>query len=98
MKAFQVTGDSKRIYFKNYDRISVEQEFDNLVSELKEIGCIVYDKIMGPSEDLLHCNSDLGGFSILVPIDAGMDDDLFIYSDDPEVIDNLMEWFNRDNS
>lgn len=94
MKAFQVTGDSKRIYFKNYDRISVEQEFDNLVSEFKEIGCIVFDKIMGPSEDLLHCNSDLGGFSILLPID----DDLFIYSDDPKAIDKLMGWFNRDNS
>lgn len=94
MKAFQVTGDSKRIYFKNYYRISVEQEFDNLLSELKEVGCTVCDKIMGPSEDLFHCNSNLGEFSILLPID----DDLFIYSDDPKAIDKLMGWFNRDNS
>ena len=97
MEVYQDAGDEEHIFFMNFDIMPSEQVQDILIDDLKAAGYIVGDRqrsLVGPLEQSFHCQGSVGEFDIVFNDDDGA----FIYSDDPEVIDNLMEWFNRDNS
>lgn len=97
MEVYQDAGNEDHIYFKNFDMMPSEQVQDIFIDDLKAAGYIVGDRqrsLVSPLEQSLHCQGSVGEFDIVFNDDEGA----FIYSDDPEVIDKLMGWFNRDNS
>ena len=97
MEVHQAAGDENHIYFKNFDIMPSEKVQDIFIDDLKAAGYIVGDRqrsLVGSLEQSFHCQDSVGEFDIVFNDDDGA----FIYSDDPEVIYNLMGWFNRDNS
>ena len=56
MESFHLGDDRKRLYFRNLERRSDDEEYAEIVSILKEKGCIIGNAVMGPDCDLVHCN------------------------------------------
>ncbi|MZK39714.1 hypothetical protein GT568_12865 [Coprococcus sp. BIOML-A1] len=97
MEVYQDAGDEEHIYFLNFDIMPSEHVQDIFIDDLKTAGYIVGDRqrsLVGSLEQSFHCQGSAGEFDIVFNDDEGV----FIYSDDPKVIDKLMGWFNRDNS
>ena len=89
MKAFQIGGDEKRIYFQNYERRSGEEELEELIDVLQKAGCQVGTRVMAGIDDIYRCKKDGLDFDIIYG-----DEEAFIYSDNPYVISDLMKLFD----
>ena len=88
MKAFKVSGDEKRIYFQNLNRIPAEEE---LAAVLKELRAAAY-KVSKPKEigldDIYTCKKGDEQFEVLFT-----GEEAIIYSEDPKILEGLMEIF-----
>jgi len=80
METFRISGDEKHLYFKNLDRRSGKEEFNDVMDVLTRSGCQIINRIVGPDCILLHCN--IGEYRFAV-CDASIDGDgTFLCVDD----------------
>lgn len=54
MEWFHIDGDNKRLYFRNIERKSDDEEFEEIVSALKRKDCKFENSIMGPDCNLIR--------------------------------------------
>lgn len=88
MKAFKLSGDEKRIYFQNLNRIPAEEELAEVLKELKEAGCKIGAKEEAGLEDVYKCQRNGMAFNVIFT-----GEEAFIYSDKAKLIGELMEVF-----
>ncbi len=89
MDAFKIENN---LYFKNYDRIKESIILEKVLKKLKQDSSFVlYENIMGPSEDIKRCTIKGCEFYIVYDIDYGVS----IYSKDKTIIDMLQDYFNN---
>lgn len=88
MKAFKLSGIENKIYFQNLERIPAEEELAAVLKELKAAGY----KVSKPQEaglyDIYICQKDGDKFKV-----AFTGEEAVIHSDDPKIIEGLMELF-----
>ena len=90
MESFYLGDDRKRLYFRNLERRSDDEEYAEIVSILKGKGCIIGNAVMGPDCDLVHCNYEEIEFDIVRTIDG---DGSFIYCDDETTMKQIEKFF-----
>lgn len=90
MEAFRMDGDDNRLYFRNSERISDDEEYEQVMSYLSEAGCEIGEPKMAPDCDLIECKYDGDPFTVIRTIDG---DGSFIYAENREVLDNLEQIF-----
>lgn len=96
METIRLAGDDKRLYFKNYERRSDEEEFCEVMHILAYNGCEFREKIMGPDCDLYPCR--LNGYRFTV-CDASIDGNgTCLCVDDNETMEFLEQLFCEDNA
>lgn len=88
MKAFKLSGDEKRIYFQNLNRIPAEEELAEVLKELKEAGCKIGAKEGAGLEDMYKCQWKGMQFTVFYT-----GEEAFIYSDKARLIGELMKVF-----
>jgi len=55
METFRMDGDNNRIYFRNLNRVSDDEEYENIMDILENLGCYIGDTLTGPDCDIVHC-------------------------------------------
>ena len=90
MKSFFMPGDENRLYFRNLNKISDEQEYKMVMHCLKNADCEIGDKIVGPDCDIIHCSHHGNEFDVIRTIDG---DGTFIYSSNHAVLEELEDLF-----
>ena len=90
MKTFQLPEDEQRLYFRNFDRKSDDEEFENIIRILRNANCWLGEPTMGPDADLIPGRILDGKFSVVRTIDG---DGTFIYSEEKTTINLLREIF-----
>ena len=91
MKAFHMNRDSVRLYFTNYENRPDDEEFEEIMSILKENNCRIGETLMEPDCDLIHCSVQSVRFDVIRTIDG---DGSFIYCDNSDgmrFIENMFE-------
>lgn len=48
METFRMDGDNNRLYFRNPDRVSDDEEYEQVMSYLKEAGCEIGEPKIAP--------------------------------------------------
>lgn len=77
-----MTGDNNRLYFKNYENRSDDEEFAEVMKILKEEGAIISDKYIAPDCDWYqNCKIEEEVFDIIYTIDG---DGTFLYAENSE--------------
>jgi len=90
MKTYQMNGKPENLEFTNYERIDEEELFSKVYERLKENPDIsIGKKQMGPSEDFYECTFSDASFTLFFDIDYGPS----IYAENPEVIKELIQYF-----
>ena len=88
MKAFKLSGDEKRIYFQNLNRIPAEEEFVMVIKELQAAGFNVSKVQMMGLDDVYVCRK--AGKECELYYDG---EESFIYSENQELTEELMRVF-----
>lgn len=88
MKIFLLKNDKKRIYFRNYERISTEEELIKLQSILKKENISIGKKHETPVDDLYDCEIDGNPFTIV-----RTEEETFLYAECTDTIEKLLKIF-----
>ena len=88
MKIFLLKNDKNRIYFRNYERISAEEELKKLKSILKDKNITIGRKHETPVDDLYDCEID-GKSSTIVRAA----EETFLYAECTDTIEKLLKIF-----
>lgn len=83
-------NDDKRMYFRNIERRSDEEEFQEIMAILKQSSCTIGKTDICPDCNMIHCEIDGIPFNVITSIDG---DGTFIYCDNSEGIKQLEEVF-----
>lgn len=90
MQTFRMDGDNNRLYFKNYERRSDEEELQEIMSILKSVNCDIGERYLAPDCDIYKCKFGEMEFTVVSTIDG---DGTFLYADDENVLIRLEEFF-----
>ena len=88
MKIFLLKNDKNRIYFRNYERISTEEELIKLQSILKKENISIGKKHETPLDDLYDCEIDGNPFTIV-----RTEEETFLYAECTYTIKKLLKIF-----
>lgn len=88
MKIFLLKNDKNRIYFRNYERISTEEELIKLQSILKKENISIGKKHETPVDDLYDCEIDGNPFTIV-----RNEEETFLYAECTDTIEKLLKIF-----
>ena len=88
MDAFVFKNDNNRLYFKNYERVSPEEELKNVVDILKKKKCKIGAKHETPLDDLYDCEINGEPFTIV-----RTEEETFLYAEDSNTIQELLKVF-----
>ena len=88
MKTFLLKNDKKRIYFKNHERISAEEELKKVKIILKEKNIRIGRKHETPLDDLYDCEIDGNPFTIV-----RTEEETFLYAECTDTIEKLLKIF-----
>ena len=88
MKTFLLKNDKNRIYFRNYERISAEEELKKLQNILKEKNITIGRKHETPLDDLYDCEMDGNPFTIV-----RTEEETFLYAESTDTIEKLLKIF-----
>lgn len=92
METLRLNGENNKLYFKNYDNRSDEEEFREVMSMLKSAGCIIGKRIIAADFDVYECGYN--GMSFTVYYDISGDYGTSIYAEDENTICQLEMIFN----
>lgn len=92
MEAFYIDKDRKRLYFKNYERRPDDEEFEEVVSILKNNNCEFMKNLMGPDCDIYRYKINDMYFDLVRTIDG---DGSFLYCDDINVMHIIEKMFKK---
>ncbi len=92
MEAFYIGKDRKRLYFKNYERRPDDEEFEEVVSILKNNNCEFMKNLVGPDCDICRCKINDMNFDLVRTTDG---DGSFLYCEDINVINILKKIFEN---
>ena len=90
METFRMDGDNNRIYFRNYYRVSDDEEYENIMEIIKGSDCTIGDTLRGPDCDIIHCEYEGILFNVVRTVDG---DGSFIYCEDERDTDQIEELF-----
>ena len=88
MKAIRFSGDEKRVYFQNLNRIPAEEQLIKVMKEMQEAGFRLSKPQMMCLDDVYTCRK--AGKECKLYYDG---EELFIYSEDQELTEELMRIF-----
>ncbi|MCQ4638657.1 hypothetical protein NE619_18175 [Anaerovorax odorimutans] len=76
MKSFYLDNDMSHLYFANCEKRSDEEEYEEIMSILRNANCKIGKSIMGPDCDVIECEIDGVSFDVIHTIDG---DGTFLY-------------------
>lgn len=83
-------GDNNRIYFRNLNRVSDDEEYENIMDILENSGCDIGDTLTGPDCDIVHCEYEGILFDVVRTVDG---EGSFIYCEDERDMDQIENIF-----
>lgn len=89
MDTFQVKNDNNRIYFRNHERKSGEDELSAVLHILEEAGCLLSDVKKLPTADIVNCKYGDVDFDVVFN-----GEEAFIYVFDTGNISEVVKIFN----
>lgn len=92
MEALYIGKDRKRLYFKNYERRPDDEEFEEVVSILKNNNCEFMKNLMGPDSDIYRYKINDMYFDLVRTIDG---DGSFLYCEDINVMQIIEKMFEK---
>lgn len=81
-------NDKNRIYFRNYERISPEEELEKVLSVLRGNNCDIGVKRETPLDDLYDCKINGELFTIV-----RAEEETFLYAEKTKTIQKLLKIF-----
>lgn len=89
MNTFQIKNDYNRIYFRNYERKSGEDELAAVLDILEEAGCLLSEVKKLPTADIVNCKYRDIDFDVVFN-----GEEAFIYVSDTRNINEVVKIFN----